>query len=259
MIIATPDHWHVPIGLAAARSRKDMYVEKPLGLSIEQDKALRSAIGRYGSLFQYGTQQRCFNTHCAFACELVRNGYLGQIKEIHVLAPAGSAGGSTEPIPVPDGFNYDLWLGPAPVSPYTADRCTSAGSYHVYDNSLGFIAGWGAHPLDIMHWGYPLIPVEYEGTGVIPTQGLFNTITNWDIRGRFAGGVAFTFRDGPGQDDLRRRKWMGRGLASRHRRGPKDPALNENQTRPDPSPTGGEPLSEFHRGRQDPPSAGQSH
>jgi len=197
VIIATPDHWHVPIASAAARCGKDLYVEKPLGLSIEQDKALRSMILRYGTIFQYGTQQRSFNTHCAFACELVRNGYLGQIKEIHVSAPAGSTGGSTKPIPVPDGFNYDLWLGPAPISPYTADRCTNSGSYHVYDNSLGFIAGWGAHPLDIMHWGYPQIPVEYEGTGVIPTQGLFNTITNWDIRGRFASGVKFTFKDGP--------------------------------------------------------------
>jgi len=196
VIVATPDHWHVPIAEAAARAGKDMYVEKPLGLSIEQDKALRSAVLRYGRIFQYGTQQRSFNAHCAFACELVRNGYLGRIKEIHVLAPEGASGGSTDPIPVPDGFNYDLWLGPAPVSPYTADRCTSAGSYHVYDNSLGFIAGWGAHPLDIMHWGYPQIPVEYEGTGVIPTQGLFSTITNWDIRGRFADGAPFTFKDG---------------------------------------------------------------
>jgi len=197
VVVATPDHWHVPIAMAAARAGKDMYVEKPLGLSINQNKALRSAIGRYGNVFQYGTQQRSFNAHCAFACELVQNGYLGNILEIHVQAPAGESGGSTEPAPIPEGFNYDLWLGPAPESPYTVDRCKNLGSYHVRDNSLGFIAGWGAHPLDIMHWGYPQIPVEYEGTGVIPRQGLFNTVTNWNIRGRFADGVLFTFRDGP--------------------------------------------------------------
>ncbi len=168
VIVATPDHWHVPIALAAARAGKDMYVEKPLGLSINQNKALRSALQRYGTVFQYGTQQRCFNTHCAFACELVHNGYLGDLLEIRVEAPAGVSGGSTEPAPLPDGFNYDLWLGPAPESPYTVDRCTNLGSYHVYANSLGFIAGWGAHPLDIMHWAYPHIPVEYEGAGVIP-------------------------------------------------------------------------------------------
>ncbi|MEW5899993.1 MAG: Gfo/Idh/MocA family oxidoreductase [Acidobacteriota bacterium] len=197
VVIATPDHWHVPIAIATARAGKDMYVEKPLGLSINENKALRAAVERHGRIFQYGTQQRCFNPHCAFACELVRNGYLGRIREIQVEAPAGTSGGSTEPAPVPEGFNYDLWLGPAPESPYTLDRCTNLGSYHVYDNSIGFIAGWGAHPLDIMHWGFPQIPVEYEGTGTVPLEGLFNTITNWNVRGRFADGVLFTFRDGP--------------------------------------------------------------
>jgi len=197
VVVATPDHWHVPIALAAARAGKDLYVEKPLGLSIEQNKALRAAVGRYGNIFQYGTQQRSFNQHCGFACELLQNGYLGELKEIHVDAPAGAKGGSTTPIPVPEGFNYDMWLGPAPVSPYTKDRCTSGGSWHVYDNALGFIAGWGAHPLDVMHWGYPHIPVEYEGTGTIPTEGLFNTITNWNVRGRYASGVTFSFKDGP--------------------------------------------------------------
>ncbi len=196
VVIATPDHWHVPIALAAARAGKDMYVEKPLGLSIEQNKALRAAIERYGNVFQYGTQQRSFNTHCAFACELVRNGYLGEIQKIHVDAPAGSSGGSTEAIPVPEGFDYEMWLGPARWSDYTQDRCTSSGSWFVYDNSLGFIAGWGAHPLDVMHWGYPEIPIEYEGTGQIPTEGLFDTVTNWHVRGRFASGVEFLFKDG---------------------------------------------------------------
>ena len=197
VVVATPDHWHVPVALATARAGKDMYVEKPLGLSMHQNIALREAIGRYGNIFQYGTQQRSFNQHCGFACELLQNGYLGELKEIHVDAPAGTSGGSTKAIPVPPGLNYDMWLGPAPVSPYTKDRCTNAGSWHVYDNALGFIAGWGAHPLDVMHWGYPHIPVEYEGTGTIPTKGLFNTITHWRIRGRFASGVTFTFKDGP--------------------------------------------------------------
>ncbi len=197
VVIATPDHWHVPIALAATRAGKDIYVEKPLGLSINQNKALRAAVHQYGNIFQYGTQQRSFNQHCGFACELLQNGYLGELKEIKVDAPAGASGGSTVPIPVPEWLNYELWLGPAPSSPYTKHRCTNAGSWYVYDNALGFIAGWGAHPLDVMHWGYPHIPVEYEGTGTIPTEGLYNTITNWNIRGRYASGVGFSFKDGP--------------------------------------------------------------
>jgi predicted dehydrogenase len=73
----------VPIALAAVRSGKDVYVEKPLGISVNQNMAVRSAVHRHRSIFQYGTRQRCFNTRCAFACELVRNGYLGKIREIH--------------------------------------------------------------------------------------------------------------------------------------------------------------------------------
>jgi hypothetical protein len=196
VVIATPDHWHVPIALAAVRAGKDVYVEKPLGISIEQNKTLREAVHRFGAVFQYGTQQRCFNTHCAFGCELVRNGYIGELKAIHVVAPDGSTGGDPAPQPVPEGLDYDLWLGPAPWAPYTPDRVMGLGRWMIYDYALGFIAGWGAHPLDIAHWGYPHIPVEFSGTGQIPTEGLFNTIVQWNVRGRYASGVEFTLVTG---------------------------------------------------------------
>lgn len=199
VIVSTPDHWHVPIGLAAARAGKDMYIEKPLSTSIAEDKIMRETIKRYGNIFQYGTQQRS-SWHCRYGCELVRNGRIGEIKRIEVLAPGNKGGGSTKPVKIPDGFDYDMWLGSAPESPYTTDRCTTEGSWFVYDNSLGFIAGWGAHPLDILDWGYGSdnsVPVEYEGTGVIPTEGLFNTITSWNIRCRYANGVEMTFKEGP--------------------------------------------------------------
>jgi glucose-fructose oxidoreductase len=196
VVIATPDHWHVPAAVAAVCAGKDVYVEKPLGTSIEQDKALRAAVHREGAVFQYGTQQRCFSTHCAFACELVRNGYVGELKAIHVIAPDGATGGQATPQPVPPGLDYNLWLGPAPEAPFTTDRVFGVGRWHIYDYALGFIAGWGAHPLDIAHWGYPHIPVEYEGTGVIPTEGLFDTVVNWNVRGRYASGMEFTLKTG---------------------------------------------------------------
>ena len=196
VVIATPDHWHVPIALAAVKAGKDIYVEKPLGISVMHDKTLREAVHRYGAVFQYGTQQRCFSTHCGFGCELVRNGYIGQLKAVHVVAPDGETGGNPAPQPVPPGMDYDLWLGPAPVAPYTHDRVIGTGRWHIYDYAIGFIAGWGAHPLDIAHWGYPQIPVEYEGTGLIPTEGLFNTVVHWDVRGRYASGVEFTLKPG---------------------------------------------------------------
>jgi predicted dehydrogenase len=197
VVVATPDHWHVPIALAAVRAGKDVYVEKPLGISMEHDKAMRAAVHRHGAVFQYGTQQRSFSPHCAFACELVRNGYIGQLQAIHVVAPTGAMGGKPDPQPLPEGLDYDMWLGPAPVMPYTRDRVFGVGRFHIYDYALGFIAGWGAHPLDIAHWGYPFIPAEYRGTGNIPTEGLFDTLTRWNVQGRYASGVEFSFTDGP--------------------------------------------------------------
>ena len=192
VVIATPDHWHVPAALMAIRAGKDVYVEKPLGLSMEQDKAIRAAVHQFGAVFQYGTQQRSFSRHCGFASELVRNGYLGELKAIHVVAPNGARGGRATPEPVPEELDYDLWLGPAPVTPYAHDRVIGGGRWHIYDYAIGFIAGWGAHPLDIAHWGYPHIPVELEGTGVVPADGLFDTVVDWNLQGRYASGVEFT-------------------------------------------------------------------
>lgn len=201
VVIATPDHWHVPIAIAAIKAGKDVYVEKPLGVSVAQDQAMREVVHRYGAVFQYGTQQRSFNTHCAFACELVRNGYIGKVKAVQVIAPNGERGGDPTPQPVPEGLDYELWLGPAPYAPYTHDRVVGTGRWHIYDYALGFIAGWGAHPLDIAHWGYPHIPVEYEATGTLPTEGLFDTVVDWDVRGRYADGTLFSFI--PGSDQTR--------------------------------------------------------
>jgi len=82
------------------------------------------------------------------------------------------------------------------VTPYTKDRVFGGGRWYIYDYALGFIAGWGAHPLDVAHWGYPQIPVEYEGTGKIPTEGLFDTVVDWDVRGKYASGVQFTLKTG---------------------------------------------------------------
>ena len=197
--IGTSDHWHVPAALMAVRSGKDVYVEKPLGLSIEQNLAIRREVERYGRIFQYGTQQRSM-THIRHGCELVRNGRLGKIQSVVVTAPSyGYEGGSLEPILVPKGLDYDLWLGPAPWRPYTKDRCTCWGTYWVLDNAHGFIGGWGAHPLTDMVWALGddagAAPVEYEGTGKFGS-GLFDAPYDCDIRCKFANGVPFHFTPG---------------------------------------------------------------
>jgi hypothetical protein len=102
----------------------------------------------------------------------------------------------TRPAPVPPGFDYETWIGPAPMRPYTVTRCMEWGAYHIYDYALGFIAGWGVHPLDIAQWGLDMdhtSPVHYEGAGEVPEGGLFDTVELWDVRCRYANGVTMRF------------------------------------------------------------------
>ncbi len=197
VVVATPDHWHVPIAIAAAKAGKHAYVEKPLGLCIEQDLACRSAFSAAGTVFQYGTQQRSM-AHGHWGCELVRRGVIGKIRAIEVDCPNGSGGGSTKEAPIPEGFDYEMWLGPAPVKPYTPGRCNPPGTYWIYDQSIGYLAGWGSHPLDIMIWGCDADlsgPIVVEGTGVVPTEGLYDTVYNWEMR-IMLGEVELVFRPG---------------------------------------------------------------
>ncbi|MCS7238295.1 MAG: Gfo/Idh/MocA family oxidoreductase [Thermoguttaceae bacterium] len=197
VVIATPDHWHVPIAIAAARAGKHAYVEKPLGLSIEQDLVCRKVFAETGRVFQYGTQQRSM-PHCHWGCEQVRRGVIGKILRIEVDAPNGGRGGSTEPAPIPEGFDYQWWLGPAPEKPYNPQRCNPPGTYWIYDYSIGYLAGWGSHPLDIMIWGCDADqsgPIVVEGTGEVPTEGLYDTVINWDMRIQL-GEVELIFRPG---------------------------------------------------------------
>lgn len=196
VVIATPDHWHVPIALAAVRAGKDVYVEKPLGHTLAQNKAMLDACVKHDRIFQYGTQQRSQEI-LRRGIELVINGAIGDIERIDIWAPKGSGGGSLEEIPVPDGLDYDLYLGPAPMKPCTQDRITGAGSWYCSDYAIGFIAGWGAHPLDVSIWGLDYDqqgPFKIRGTGTTETpDALFNTITSWDVQMEFSGGIKSHF------------------------------------------------------------------
>ena len=194
--IATPDHWHVPVAIAAMKAGKDVHVEKPLGISIAEDLACREVARRYGRVFQYGAEARS-SPVCRFGAELVRSGRIGEVREIRVKAPNSSRGGSTQPRPVPPGLEYDLWLGPAPWRPYTGCPDGGPGWYHVRDYALGFIAGWAAHPLDLLVWAWdPHLAGnwEVEGTGIIPTEGCNDAVVDWEVRIRFGSGVRMTFQ-----------------------------------------------------------------
>jgi predicted dehydrogenase len=206
VVVATPDHWHVPVAYAAAKAGKDLYVEKPLSPALRWAMRLRKVANEKKIVFQYGTQQRGSQRQFVKAVEFVRNGYIGKVNEVVVWAPDMASEisaakvqpyGSIETAPVPEGFDYDRWLGPAPDAPYTIDRCTRFGAYHIYDYSIGFLGGWGSHPLDIAQWGLDTdhtSPVRYEGTGLLPLRGrLWNTVEAWDIHCRYATGVRLRF------------------------------------------------------------------
>lgn len=203
LLIATPDHWHVLTALAAVRAGKDIYLEKPMGLRLTEDWTLRREVHRHKRVFQFGTQQRSTRAF-RLACALVRNGRIGKLKHINVWAPGSAPGGSTQVVPVPAGLDYDFWLGPAAFRPYTQDLCSADGSKKTWwynsHYALGFVAGWGIHPMDIAVWGGGDLlsgPVEAEGRGTFYAEGACDTATVWNLDMKFGSGVTLRFEGVP--------------------------------------------------------------
>lgn len=198
VLVGTPDHWHVPISLAAVRAGKDVYCEKPLSNTIAEGRALVDAVHKHERIFQHGTQLRS-NPQNRKVCELVRNGYLGDVSKVVIGSPPGLATSDPHPAePVPEWLNWDLWLGPVESMEY---RPTIIGSipgvglrgwYFVKRFSLaGWVAGYGVHDLDLAQWGLGTEdtgPVTVEGKGAYPESGLFNTVTTYDLEYTYADG-----------------------------------------------------------------------
>jgi len=223
VLIATPDHWHVLAALAAVRAGKDVYLEKPLGLRLEEDWALRREVRRQQRVFQFGTQQRSSRIF-RLACELVRNGRIGKLTHINVWAPGSAPGGSTEIIPPPADLDYDFWLGPAPFQPYTRNLVSSDFNqrtwYYQSHYTLGFITGWGIHPLDIAAWGAGESldgRLEVLGRGSFQAAGVCDTALVWDVRFKAESGLTMRFLgvpNGGNHNDT----WPGDEFRQRYRR-----------------------------------------
>ncbi len=212
--IATGDYWHVPLALYAVRAGKDVYVEKPLGVAMQWAWVLREEIAKRKAVFQFGTWQRSHG-HFRKACELVRNGVLGKVQRVEAWSHGlgSDVGGifnegsairnfhinGLKPSPVPDDLDYNLWQGPAPARVHTDVRTMTHGIWHISDYALGFIAGWGIHPVDIVQWGLGTdhsAPVSYQGTGRFPdVRGLFDTLATWDVQCKYENGVELHFMD----------------------------------------------------------------
>ncbi len=199
-LIATPDHWHVLTALAAVNSGKDIYLEKPLAITLAEGQALRKAVRQRQRVFQFGTQQRSSRNFWR-ACQLVRGGHIGKLQQINVWAPGSTPGGSLKTTSPPAGLDYDLWLGQAPMTPYTENRCTDASNlktwWFISDYTLGFISGWGVHPLDIALWGGGDLlggRVEVSGRGTFRnTEGACDTATVWEVDYAFSSGLKLNF------------------------------------------------------------------
>ncbi len=200
VVISTPDHWHVPISVAAAKAGKDIYCEKPLTLTIGQGRILADVVKRYKTVFQTGSHQRSSGLF-RNACELVRNNRIGQLKKMHIQIPGNNCfcQPAWKPMEVPKTFNYDMWLGPAPYAPYHKQRCHYEFRF-ILDYSGGQMTNWGAHHFDIAQWGSghdDTGPVEIEGIGEFPTSGLFTTCTNVKkITYKYANGVEINAKMG---------------------------------------------------------------
>ncbi len=184
MCLSLPDQWHGIVSVLTAREGKDVYAEKPLAYTISEGRAIVEAVQQYNIVWQTGSQQRS-SRNFRYACELVRNGRLGDVKKVIVGLPYGNRirKGPTQPAPVPEGFDYDMWLGPAPYAPYCPARCHWNFRW-ISDYSGGQITDWAGHHCDIAQWGMNsehTSPVEIEGEGVFPEgkDGLFDTAESY--------------------------------------------------------------------------------
>lgn len=195
VIVVVPDHWHELITIAATEAGKDIYCEKPLGLTIAGQQRMIKAVRANDRVLQTGSHERS-NPYVRAACEFVRDGGIGEIERVvcHVgrhnkVGP----GPGWQPMPVPPGFDYDMWLGPAPQAPYHEDRCLYNFRFN-YDYSGGQITNFGAHSLDMAQWGLGMddsgpVEIEHVYADYLPEGSLFNAATYTHFRCKYANGV----------------------------------------------------------------------
>lgn len=190
--LALPDQWHALPAVAAARAGLDIHGQKPFARSIREGRAICDAVHRHGRVWQTGSQQRS-DYKFRRACELVRNGRIGKILKIEVGLPTGGGTDVKQVTQVPEGLDWDWWLGPAPWVPY---RGVCHWNWRwIMDYSGGQLTDWAGHHIDIAHWGMGWDrtgPVEIQGKGNYPTDGLYNVPTEYKFNCKYAGGLTMT-------------------------------------------------------------------
>jgi myo-inositol 2-dehydrogenase/D-chiro-inositol 1-dehydrogenase len=204
VLIVTPDFWHGAMGVAAANAGKDIYLEKPLTYCVAEGRKLVAAVDKNKRILQVGSQQRS-SIHFLMACELARNGRVGRLHTIRVWLPEDQGSGDARPMPVPPNLDYEAWMGPTAVAPFTEDRVHPQTSYErpgwlqIEPYCLGMITGWGSHMVDIAQWGNGTDltgPVSIEAKGEFPDRGLFNVHTKFEAEAVYKNGVRLIMETG---------------------------------------------------------------
>jgi predicted dehydrogenase len=201
--IGTPDHWHAAQAIAAMQAGKDVYVEKPLTLTVAEGRRAVEVATAYGQVLQTGLQRRSSRA-CRHACELVRNGRIGRLTRVEVgiigINKGVQAGQNFPKTPTPDDFDYDLWLGPAPFAPFSPQRVARGNEvcywYYISDYTAGFITGNGVHFVDIAQWGIgdEVKPLEVNTSSAdIPADGLVDDAIAWQSDVIYENGVKMSY------------------------------------------------------------------
>lgn len=186
--IGAPDHWHVKMAIDACRAGKDVYVEKPVSLTIDEGKILRRVAKETGRVVQVGSWQRS-DARFRLAVEMVRAGRIGKLKKVTCATGPNPSGGPFPERPVPAHLNWDLWLGQAPNVPYVEERCHYTFRWW-YEYAGGKVTDWGAHDIDIAQWAINEYPVEVEAKGTLPTTpNSYNVSTDFHGIVRYPSGV----------------------------------------------------------------------
>jgi len=199
VVISTPDHWHTPMAIAALKAGKDVCCEKPT-LTIDEGRLLIDVVRRHEKVFQTATEDRSIPVYHRMA-ELVRNGRIGKLEKIFVTLPKGSAWPEPpKPAAVPEGFDYDMWLGPAPEAPYYSNRCGAQEWRNIFDYSGGKFTDWGAHLLDTAQWANDTEwtgPVSVDGQAIFPgKESLYDASIHYELKYQYANGVELLVSSG---------------------------------------------------------------
>lgn len=197
VLIGAPDHWHSKMTIDACRAGKDVYVEKPLTLTIDEGRVLQRVIAETGRVVQVGTWQR-HDQRFRLAAEMVRAGRLGKVRKVQIVLGKNEPGGPFAATTVPKNLNWERWLGQAPATPYIPERCHYTFR-NWFEYAGGEITDTGAHHVDIAMWALGLDgtgPVEIIGAGTNPTiANGYNVPTDYKAVMKFAGGVEFEILD----------------------------------------------------------------